>query len=103
MGDVKSWIKNLLALAVIAGVALTWIGMVRDGKANASPGSSACASLQNSVTGLLDASKVPDAYGWKDTATIRRNAQTGAHLIINNPQCFDPTLVATAQTLLGSH
>lgn len=103
MGDVKPWIKNLLALAVIAGVALAIFGMVRDGKANAAAGDGQCTSLQTSVTGLLDKTAIPTINGWENTTKIRQNGLMAAHLIINNPVCFDPTAVAAAQVAIGSH
>lgn len=70
--------------------------------AGATPGVD-CASVQSSATRLLDKEAVPTIAGWVDSTTIRQNAMTAAHLIINNPSCFDPTAVAAAQTALGAH
>lgn len=70
--------------------------------AGATPGVD-CVSIQGSVTHLLDKGAVPTIGGWADNATIRQNGLTAAHLIINNPACFDPTAVAAAQTAVGAH
>lgn len=67
--------------------------------AGATPGSD-CTSVQASATHLLDKEAVPTVGGWADNAQIRQNALTAAHLIINNPGCFDAMAVAAAQTAL---
>lgn len=94
----KPWIKNLLALAIIAGVALAIFGMVRDGKANASSTTASCSGVQSSIGGLQ--SQASMAKDSSQPWMADRYTLAIAHMVANDPACFDPALVATAQAAL---
>jgi hypothetical protein len=98
----KPWIKNLLALAIIASVGLAIFGMVRDGKAQAAQAdpTATCPGVNAAMTQTMAGAPDPHSSPYNQ-ALYQIDLRKVATLVIQNTQCFDPTIVNNATTALA--
>src|SRR2546423_14942112 len=99
-------IRNFIAVFIIAVVALAWYGMIKDGHASAAeapgaPSAAICPSVAETARQVMVNAPDPHTSNYNEIL-FQADARQVATLVVQNPQCYDTTTVATAiQALTG--